>query len=471
MIELPRLPFDFSRYSIKVFGIGGAGCNALDRIVLDGLPGADLVAINTDAQALAGSVAATKVQIGQTITRGLGAGGDPEVGRTAAEEGIGEILGALSDATIVCMVVGLGGGTGSGAAPVIAEVTREHNAMVIVFATMPFHFEGKRRTAQAMESLAALHQVADIVVCFENDKMGEAVSPKASIQEAFAVADHTIGQCVRALVSMAKRRGPVHTGLDEVATAVRGESSRTLFGYGEADGDNRAHEALAMALRNPLLDRGRRLHDTESAVVHIAGGPDLTLDEVQILMDEVNKQMHEQTRIFFGAAVDPQLMGKLTVTIISGVPAEEFVETAPPPARQPIARPVAVAPPVEDEPELAFGGNGSQEEPAAEIEEEMELEEEEEEVSAELPPPPVQPKPEPVRPVAPRPLFAPLRRPVAATPPPAPAPGPAAPREQKAEQMQFEPVNRGRFEKSEPTIIDGQDLDVPTFLRRNPRLK
>ncbi len=480
MIELPRPPFDFTRQSIKVFGIGGAGCNALDRIVLDGLPGADLIAINTDVQALTGCVAQSKVQIGQTITRGLGAGGDPEIGRTAAEEGIGEILGALSDATIVFLVVGLGGGTGSGAAPIIAEVTREHNAMVIVIATMPFQFEGKRRTAQALESLAAIHRSADIVICFENDRMGEAVSPKASIQEAFAVADNTIGQCVRSLVAMAHRRGPVHAGLDEIATAVRGEVSRSLFGHGWGEGDNRLHEALDMALRNPLLDRGRRLRDAEAAVVQIAGGPDMTLDEVHILMEEVNRHLHERTKIFFGAAVDQALAGRLVVTIVSAVPAElpagAVLPTREPAALAPVPEPV-YEDEVENDPELELPVEEYPAAHAASVQEEEEVESEPEpepEPEPEMEPELVHVKPQ-VRPAAatgnPRPLFAPLRR---SAPAPAPAPE-AAPaqtaREQKAEQMQFEPVNRGRFEKSEPTIVDGQDLDVPTFLRRNVRLK
>ncbi|HEY2343512.1 MAG TPA: cell division protein FtsZ, partial [Chthoniobacteraceae bacterium] len=382
MIEIPRPQFDFTRPRLKIFGLGGAGCNAVDRIVLDGPSEADVIAINTDIQALTGSIARAKVQIGQTVTRGLGAGGDPEVGRMAAEEGVGEILGALTDATIVFLVVGLGGGTGSGAAPAIAELAREHHAMVVVFATLPFQFEGRRRTGQAMEALEALQPFADILICFENDKMSDLVSPKASIQEAFSVADATIGQSIRALAAMTLRRGPMHMGFDEVASVVRGENVRSLFGYGESSGDNRAHEALEAALGCPFLDRGRRLRETEKILVQIAGGPDLTLNEVQILMEEVQRYVPQEAQLFFGSAVDPALTGRLAVNILTSVPAELPAEAAAPapanrkirPATPPPA-PVRVSVPVaqpaepaaaEEELELDLGVAESTEEFEAE---------------------------------------------------------------------------------------------------------
>ncbi|HET6408881.1 MAG TPA: cell division protein FtsZ, partial [Chthoniobacteraceae bacterium] len=171
MIELPRTPIDLAQPRIKVLGIGNAGSNALDRVVLDGLDRADLIAVNTDAQVLTGSVASRKIQIGQSITRGLGAGGDPEVGREAAMEDQSDLRQVIGDGNIVILVVGLGGGTGSGAAPLIAEIAREQGAMVVVVATVPFNFEGKRRVAQAEEALAQLRQNTDVLLCFDNDKM------------------------------------------------------------------------------------------------------------------------------------------------------------------------------------------------------------------------------------------------------------------------------------------------------------
>jgi cell division protein FtsZ len=192
---------------ITVVGVGGAGSNALDRIVLDGLERAELIAANTDVQSLASSVAANKVQLGRMITRGLGGGGDPQIGYDAAIEAADEIRKALADARMVFLCAGLGGGTGSGAAPVIAEIAREAGALVISFATLPFAFEGKRRTAQALEALARLQQVSDAVVCFENDKMGDIVAPKAGVHQAFAAADVTISQSVRSIVSLIPAAG------------------------------------------------------------------------------------------------------------------------------------------------------------------------------------------------------------------------------------------------------------------------
>src|SRR3954465_2872991 len=241
---------------IKVVGVGGAGSNALDRIVLDGLDKAELIAMNTDVQSLASSVAASKVQLGRDVTRGLGAGGDPEVGFAAGCESSDEIREAISNARMVFVCTGLGGGTGSGAAPLIAEKARENGSLVISLATMPFAFEGKRRSAQAKEALARLRQNSDAVICFENDRMGDIVAPRAGIHQAFAAADTTISQSVRSIVNVIQRPGLIRIGFDDLMTALRAPNSRCVFGYGESDSDNRANDALAQALKNPLMDRG-----------------------------------------------------------------------------------------------------------------------------------------------------------------------------------------------------------------------
>jgi len=433
---------------IKIVGLGGAGSNALDRIMLDGPPAAELVAINTDLQALTGSVAAEKVQLGRATTHGLGAGGDPELGYAAAEEAGEEIRAALKGVQMIFLCVGLGGGTGSGAARIVAALAREEGALVIAFATLPFTFEGRRRMTQAEEALAALRREADVVVCFENDRMGDAVAPLAGIQEAFTMADQTISQSVRAIAALVQRRGLMHFGFDELVTALRcpGEvAPRCLFGYGEADGDNRANDALARALKNPLMDKGRMLDGAHNVLVNVAGGPGMTLNEVQILMEALNRHIGDETRILFGAAVDPRLGQKMSVTILSAI------EAAPEAAATPLrAAPGAVkASPVSI--------------PA-------------------VPRVPVvrdaEPEPDFVEPPAPRiayvasdeavaaPAESELGRVAASAVKPAPKRT-----EVKQEQMQFEPVTRGRFERSEPTIVDGQDLDVPTFLRRNVKVK
>lgn len=459
MIELPRsTPANHTELNIKIIGLGGAGANALDRIQLDGLDGAEMIAMNTDAQSLTASVAPVKVQFGRETTRGLGAGGDPELGYNAAHEAADEIKAALEGASLIFICAGLGGGTGSGAAPLVANFARQQHSLVIAFVTMPFGFEGRRRVAQAEEALESLRQQADVVICFENDRMGEAVNPRAGIHEAFATADQTISQSVRSIAGVLQRRGLIHAGFDEIAAVLRAQNARSLFGLGEADGDNRAHAALERALRSPLMDRGRLLSDVQSLFVHVAGGPSMTLNEVTLLMEELNRHVSDSTRLLFSTAVDPRLGGKMSVAILGALGApERVVEPAPRPAAAVLPPPMIAPPPVAV--------------PAP----------------APAPVPPVAPAREP-EPVVIQEVSKPIETeapelvaaaapisPVAAEARPAKAARaaskPKTPREEKQEQMTFEPVNRGRFEKSEPTIVDGQDLDVPAFMRMNIRVK
>ena len=307
---------------IKVVGIGGAGSNALDRVVLDGMEKGDLIAINTDVQSLASSVAARKVQLGRSVTRGLGAGGDPDLGYQAAVESADEIRQALVDARLIFICAGLGGGTGSGAAPLVAQLAREAGSLVIAFATLPFSFEGKRRSTQAQEALARLNEIAHAVICFENDRMGDMVAPKAGIHQAFAVADITISQSVRSIVNLIQRPGLIRIGFDDLLRALRSDNGRCLFGFGESDSDNRAHDALKQALKNPLMDKGKMLADAAHVLVQVAGGPGMTLSEVEILMQELGRHVNDHTQILFGTAVDGRMGNRLSVTIISSLAAD-----------------------------------------------------------------------------------------------------------------------------------------------------
>ena len=580
MIEITSRTGTPEARNIKIIGIGGAGANALDRLALDGVTPACLIAANTEAQALVASVAGEKIQLGLAATRGLGSGGDPDLGRCAAEEAAAEIRAAAEGAEAVFLVAGLGGGTGSGAAPLVAELAREAGALVIAVVTLPFTFEGKRRATQASEALAALQAHADAIICFENDRMGDSAPPRAGIQTAFAAADQTLSQSLLALAALLNRSGLIHLGLDDLAAVLPDVRSRCLVGYGEAEGNNRSFDALARALKNPLMDKGRMLRDCETVLVQVSGGPDLTLDEVQLLMEEFNRYVNDHTRILFGAAVDPDLAGRVTVTIMSSIGgAQPVVARAPLSQPQPerIApavaspRPASVAVALEPEPEEeeieeeiqpeilaveepeavevesdhieeAFALDATK--PVVEVVEEPPVVQEEpvahrvekprglraatlqaslfgEESAAPVerivppvpgrmlrrpfperpapapvpvvePEPEAVPEPEPVpeaeiapaipepKPaprVAPRPLIAP-RRPVVAPSPrsleliPAEDAANSAPgKAPQQEVMQFEPVTRGRFEKSEPTIVDGQDLDVPTYLRRRVKLR
>src|SRR5882672_4787668 len=361
MIQLSKnysLPDRLAEFiPVKVVSVGGAGLNALDRVVLDGLEKAGVVAINTDVQSLTSSVAPHKVQLGRTVTRGLGAGGDPELGYQAAVESTEEIREALSDANVIFICAGLGGGTGSGAAPYIAQLAREAGALVVAFSTLPFSFEGKRRNAQAREALARLNEVANAVICFENDQMGDIVAPQAGIHQAFALADSTVSQSVRSIVNLIQRPGLIRIGFDDLLAALRSRDGRCLFGFGESDSDNRVHDALAQALKSPLMDRGRTLADAARVLVQVAGGPGMTLSEVEIVMQELGRHVNEDTQILFGTAVDGRLGDRLSVTIISSFTADEGLpQTQPPLSSAPPMPPVweqprEVPPKIEVEPE------------------------------------------------------------------------------------------------------------------------
>ena len=404
---------DEAEFRIKVIGVGGAGSNALDRLVMEGSLNVDLVACNTDVQALAGSVATQKIQMGRHVTRGLGAGGDPELGYSAAEEAAEEIRSAVEGVPLVIVCAGLGGGTGSGAAPMIVKTAREQNSLVLVCATLPFSFEGRRRSQQAQEALKAIQQYADAVMCFENDRMGELILPEAGIHEAFSGADHIIGQSVRSIIDLVNRRGLIHLGFDDLLSALRNHDSRCLFGYGEATGHGRGREALSQALKNPLMDQGSLLGQASNVLVNIVGGEDLTLAEVQTVMEELVGHIGEQTQLLFGAAVDPKLDGRLGVTLISSLGARGVGASA------------------------AAGVPGE---------------------SSAVPIPTVR--------HASAPSIPSISKQTAVEPGAA-----LAAVRTGADAMPGDNAVRGRFDKSEPTIIDGEDLDVPTFMRKNLKVK
>src|SRR5438034_7834871 len=235
----------------------------------------------------------------------------------------GEIREALADARMIFICAGLGGGTGSGAAPYVAQLAREAGSLVVAFVTLPFSFEGKRRAAQAREALARLNQVANTVICFENDQMGDMVPAKAGIHQAFATADIMVSQSVRSIVNLIQRPGLVRIGFDDLLAALRSRNGRCVFGFGESDSDNRAHDALTQALKNPLMDRGRMLADATNVLVQVSGGAAMTLSEVEVLMQELGRHVNEQTQILFGAVVDGKLGDRLTVIIISSLAADE----------------------------------------------------------------------------------------------------------------------------------------------------
>lgn len=304
---------------ICIVGVGGAGSNVVDRITLDRIVEATLVCAHTDVRVLGHSMAPAKVQLGADLMKGIGAGGDPDLGREAALFSREQIRQAVEGHDIIFISAGLGGGTGSGAAPVIAEIAKNTGALVLVVATMPFSFEGRRRLAQAEEALELLQKRADALVLFENNRMGELILPKDGIQKAFSQADQLIAQSLRAVSTITTTPGLVKLGLDDLTSALANANGRCLFGFGEARGQNRGTEALKKALKSPLIDQGRLLHQTKNLLVHVAGGESLTLVEVEGVMKQLGRHVPDQTHILFGLGVDAKLGDAIAVTLISSL--------------------------------------------------------------------------------------------------------------------------------------------------------
>ncbi len=330
MIEFPQDPQNtIPTSSVKIVGLGGAGANMLDRVALDGLDGAELLALNTDIRTLSGSVAGERIQLGRNLTKGLGTGGDPDLGNQAVLEAEDELRAALKGRKIVFICVGLGGGTGSGAAPIVARVAREEGAFVVMFATMPFVFEGRRRREQAETALNELAVLSNALVTFDNSRMGELVLAKQGIHEAFAAADRMISESIKAVIRLVVRPGLINIGLDDLMSALRTTRSRCLFGSGIARGKDRAQKALRNALSSPLLDEGALLEDAETVLVHLCGGEDLTLFEIELLMESLSKFVPKKAHVLFGAAIDPTMNDQLSVTLVSSLPEERLRQVQP----------------------------------------------------------------------------------------------------------------------------------------------
>lgn len=315
--------------SVKIIGLGGAGANMLDRATLDGMSGPEMVCINTDMRTLSSSVAGEKIQIGRNLTKGLGAGGDPELGHRAAQEAEQEIRDTLRGRKMVIICVGLGGGTGSGAAPLITRMAREQGAFIVVFATMPFQFEGRRRREQAESALNELAALSNALVTFDNNRMGELVLAKQGIHEAFAAADRLVSEAIKAVTRLVVRPGMINIGLDELVTALRTNRSRCLFGSGVAGGENRTQTAVENALNSPLLDKGVLLKGVKSLLVHLCADESLTLYEVELLMQSLTKHVPEDVEMMFGVATDSAMGDNLSVTLISALPEEKILIAQP----------------------------------------------------------------------------------------------------------------------------------------------
>jgi cell division protein FtsZ len=384
---------DTNRFRLKLVGVGGAGGNAVHAIAANQatLTGVELVAINTDRQALDAVAHAERVQIGNALTHGLGAGGDPEIGARAAQLDAERLEAALQNADVVFLTAGLGGGTGTGASPLIARLAKEQGALVLAFVAMPFAFEGKRRTEQAEAGLEKLKAAADAVICIHNDRLFKVLGADAPATAAFARCNEIIASGVQAVWQLLARQGLINLDFADLRATLGARHAEGLFSHGEATGPDRARDALQQLLENPLFDANETLVRAEGVLVSILGGPDLTLADVQRIVEPISR-LAQRAQVIMGAAIDDQYRDRLAVTVIASTGKRAVAARTPVPTTA--GKAVSPAPVAGKEP-----------------------------------------------------LGAP-----------------------KQEDLPLQPISRGRFADGEPTLVNGEDLDVPTFIRRGVRI-
>jgi cell division protein FtsZ len=300
---------------IRVLGVGGGGGNAVNRMIAANVLGVEFLAANTDCQALRSSRAPMKLQLGMKLTKGLGAGANPEVGKSAAIEDREQILQALHGADMVFVTTGLGGGTGTGAAPIIAEIAREAGALVVAVVTKPFAFEGRRRRLQAEEGLAALRQVVDTVITIPNDKLLHTVEKGTPLAEAFQMADDILRQAVQGISDLITVPGEINLDFADVKTIMSG-MGMALMGTGIAEGEHRAVEAAQRAISSPLLE-DTSIHGARGVLINITGGEDMTLHEVSEAANIIQEASDPDANIIFGTVIDRGMQGRVKVTVIA----------------------------------------------------------------------------------------------------------------------------------------------------------
>jgi len=299
---------------IKVLGVGGGGCNAVNRMIEEGIQGVEFVAINTDAQALMLCQAPQRIRIGDKLTKGLGSGGDPEIGEKAAEESAEEIAAIVEGADMVFLTAGIGGGTGTGACPIIARLSKEAGALTIAVVTKPFTFEGSQRRQVAEEGLEKLQPVVDTLIVIPNDRLLQIVDKKASLQEAFRVADDVLRQGIQGISELITVPGLINLDFADVRT-IMSSGGAALLSIGHASGDNRAQEAARQAITSSLLDV--TIDGAKGILFNVTGGPDLTLHEVNEAAEIIRRTADPQANIIFGAVINPDMKDEMHITVIA----------------------------------------------------------------------------------------------------------------------------------------------------------
>src|SRR3989441_10660826 len=308
-------------FTLKVFGVGGAGCNAVEHIARQraaqsALADVQLAAVNTDLQSLLDLSVECVMPLGATRTRGLGAGGDPDVGRTAAEEDAEQLRRLCAGAEVVVILTGLGGGTGTGASPVLARVAKEAGALVVAMATLPFECEGARRQRQAQAGLEQLKESADAVLCLPNQRVLKLIDENTSLIETFRITNDLLAQGLRGIWRLLTRAGIINVDFADLCAVVRGQHAESAFACAEGRGEHRAREVVETLLASPLLEGGGVLNEAESVLGSIAAGSDLTMGEGNRFMTQINRAC-ENAHIIMGAAVEVDSGDRLSATVIA----------------------------------------------------------------------------------------------------------------------------------------------------------
>jgi cell division protein FtsZ len=312
---------------IKVVGVGGGGCNAVNRMIQESIFGVDFIAVNTDAQALVLSEAPTKIRIGDKLTRGLGAGGDPSIGVRAADESREELREAVRGADMVFVTAGMGGGTGTGAAPVIAEVAKAEGALTIGIVTKPFSFERTKRMNQAMEGIDSLREKVDTLIVIPNDRLLEMADKRTTVQEAFRIADDVLRQGIRGISEIITRPGEINLDFNDVRK-IMSDAGPALMAIGHGSGENRAVEAARQAIQSPLLEV--RIDGARGVLFNVTGPRDLSIQELSAAAEVIGAAVDPEAEIIFGTVYDESLGDEVQITVITtGFPSETMEEVLP----------------------------------------------------------------------------------------------------------------------------------------------
>ena len=300
--------------NIKVIGVGGGGNNVVNRMVRSGTKGVEFVAVNTDKQALNVSSATYKIQIGEKLTHGQGAGSDPEVGRKSAEESRNQIAKALEDTDMVFITAGMGGGTGTGAAPIVAECAKEMGALTVAVVTKPFSFEGKRRKEVADKGADYLKEKVDTIITIPNDKLLQIIDKKTPLKDAFLVADDVLRQGVQGISDLITTTGLINLDFADVKT-IMSDQGEAIMGIGVGSGENRAVEAVDGAIHSALLETS--IDGAQSILLNVTGGPDISLYEINEAAEKVAEAVDPEANIIFGSVIDPDMEDSIRITVVA----------------------------------------------------------------------------------------------------------------------------------------------------------